>query len=218
MTVNRSNNRLVIPHKAPDSQTEHATNWALLERWANEHVVNQIVPGTGVTIEAQTQTLAPNGQEPPATGVVTVNALGTYESLTGPGESTTPGVLQQVGGFTISDTPIGPPAGGIGFVVFTAAGVNMGALDFILTASNYLFIDTAGGQLLEDTSGSLGIELRATGVGNFIKLNTSGNIGFFGSGGTTHPTVTGSRGGNAALASLLTALAGLGLIIDGTSA
>ena len=32
------------------------------------------------------------------------------------------------------------------------------------------------------------------------------------------PTVTGSRGGNAALASLLSALAGLGLIIDGSAA
>jgi hypothetical protein len=32
------------------------------------------------------------------------------------------------------------------------------------------------------------------------------------------PTITGSRAGNAALASLLTALAALGLIIDGTSA
>ena len=34
----------------------------------------------------------------------------------------------------------------------------------------------------------------------------------------TVPTITGSRGGNAALANLLTALAAMGLIIDGTSA
>ena len=32
------------------------------------------------------------------------------------------------------------------------------------------------------------------------------------------PTVTGARGGNAALASLLSALAGLGLIVDGSTA
>jgi hypothetical protein len=32
------------------------------------------------------------------------------------------------------------------------------------------------------------------------------------------PTITGSRGGNAALASLLTALADLGIIVDGTGA
>ena len=34
----------------------------------------------------------------------------------------------------------------------------------------------------------------------------------------TKPTVTGSRGGNAALASLLAALAGLGILTDGTTA
>jgi hypothetical protein len=34
---------------------------------------------------------------------------------------------------------------------------------------------------------------------------------------TTPPTVSGSRGGNAALASLLTALEGLGLIVDATT-
>jgi len=35
---------------------------------------------------------------------------------------------------------------------------------------------------------------------------------------TTKPTVTGSRGGNAALASLLTGLAGLGVLTDSTTA
>lgn len=43
-------------------------------------------------------------------------------------------------------------------------------------------------------------------------------VGFFGSIGATKPAVSGSRGGNAALASLLTALASLGLITDSTSA
>jgi hypothetical protein len=42
-------------------------------------------------------------------------------------------------------------------------------------------------------------------------------FGFFGSTGTSQQTVTGSRGGNAALASLLTALANTGLIVDGTT-
>jgi hypothetical protein len=43
-------------------------------------------------------------------------------------------------------------------------------------------------------------------------------IGFFGGAGTTKPTITGSRGGNAALASLLTAMAAMGQITDGTTA
>lgn len=43
-------------------------------------------------------------------------------------------------------------------------------------------------------------------------------VGFFNTAPATKPTVTGSRGGNAALASLLTALASLGILIDSTTA
>lgn len=43
-------------------------------------------------------------------------------------------------------------------------------------------------------------------------------LGFFGSAAIAKPAVTGSRGGNAALASLLTQLANLGLITDSTTA
>lgn len=50
-------------------------------------------------------------------------------------------------------------------------------------------------------------------------LNHDGaNIGFFATAPTTQKTVTGSRGGNAALASLLTQLAAYGLIIDSSTA
>jgi hypothetical protein len=42
-------------------------------------------------------------------------------------------------------------------------------------------------------------------------------LGFYGSAGINRPTVVGSRGGNATLASLLTLLASMGLIVDGTS-
>ena len=43
-------------------------------------------------------------------------------------------------------------------------------------------------------------------------------VGFFGASPSSKPAVTGSRGGNAALASLITALATLGLITDNTTA
>ncbi|MEU6365792.1 hypothetical protein ABZ876_08550 [Streptomyces sp. NPDC046931] len=43
-------------------------------------------------------------------------------------------------------------------------------------------------------------------------------VGFYGADPTGRPTVTGSRGGNVALASALTALATLGLIVDNTTA
>jgi hypothetical protein len=54
-------------------------------------------------------------------------------------------------------------------------------------------------------------------IGGALKhLGTS--AGFFGAAAVARPTVTGSRGGNAALASLLTALDALGLITDSTTA
>jgi hypothetical protein len=57
-----------------------------------------------------------------------------------------------------------------------------------------------------------------TGSGTQIATATSQKLGFFGATAIVQPTATGSRGGNAALASLLTELANLGLIVDGTSA
>jgi len=50
------------------------------------------------------------------------------------------------------------------------------------------------------------------------EVKSNSTLGFFGAAAVSKPTVTGSRGGNAALASLLTALANLGLITDSTTA
>jgi hypothetical protein len=47
--------------------------------------------------------------------------------------------------------------------------------------------------------------------------NNGANISFFGNGTVAQQTVTGSVGGNAALASLLAALAAYGLIDDSSS-
>jgi hypothetical protein len=52
---------------------------------------------------------------------------------------------------------------------------------------------------------------------NWEILLGAGTVGFFGSFGAGRQTVTGSRGGNAALADLLTKLANLGIITDGTT-
>lgn len=56
------------------------------------------------------------------------------------------------------------------------------------------------------------------GSGTTYMTFRDGAFGFFGSIGTSKQTITGSRGGNAALASLLTALATTGLITDSTTA
>jgi hypothetical protein len=56
-------------------------------------------------------------------------------------------------------------------------------------------------------------------VGKHDSLRLAENaVGFFGHAAGTQPTVAGSRGGNAALASLLTGLASLGLLVDSSTA
>lgn len=73
-----------------------------------------------------------------------------------------------------------------------------------------------------DSSGNAntGITVRASGTTE-IKLalaHQGSTLGFYNTTPTTKPTITGSRGDNAALADLLTKLAGLGLLTDSTTA
>lgn len=51
-------------------------------------------------------------------------------------------------------------------------------------------------------------------TGNF---EVAGAVGFFNTTPASKPTISGSRGGNVALASLITGLVSLGLVTDGTS-
>lgn len=51
-----------------------------------------------------------------------------------------------------------------------------------------------------------------------LDMGTANKLGFFGTAAAAKPAITGSRGGNAALADLLTKLAALGLITDSSSA
>lgn len=78
-------------------------------------------------------------------------------------------------------------------------------------------------QVIGTDSGTNRAELLFTVDGNTLLdiLRTSAGtdkVGFFGTAAAAKPTVTGSRGGNAALASLLTGLANLGLITDSSTA
>lgn len=60
-------------------------------------------------------------------------------------------------------------------------------------------------------------DFRQTG-GNGVFGGPGGTLGFYGAAGVAKPAVTGSRGGNATLAALLTALGNLGLITDQSTA
>lgn len=53
--------------------------------------------------------------------------------------------------------------------------------------------------------------------GDVVLSSISTKVGFFGTSGTAKATVTGSKGANAALASLMTALAAYGLVTDTTT-
>jgi hypothetical protein len=64
--------------------------------------------------------------------------------------------------------------------------------------------------LLDGSNGAI----NALVIDSTNKVTFPGNVGFNGTTAIARPTVTGSRGGNDALASLLTALASYGLIID----
>jgi hypothetical protein len=95
--------------------------------------------------------------------------------------------------------------------------------------TNYaIYADAANGQVNYSFFGNRGtlrnlgdarIDGNFEANGNATLCNAAGDtLKFHGGTGATQQTVTGSRGGNAALADLLTKLATLGLIVDGTTA
>lgn len=88
--------------------------------------------------------------------------------------------------------------------------------DFSGTQNNYFRME-AGAAVLHVTAET---QFNAAAFGGRVHtLNGVANtLGFHGAAPVARQTISGSRGGNAALASLLTALANLGLITDGTSA
>ena len=139
-------------------------------------------------------------------------SFGGYASLTGPGQTASPGDLTQEGGLQVNVDA----ASTIGFDVNNSS-----------TNSPINLIDSGGRGINIETSGNIGLFLNSgTGTGG-ITLQDGGTfgiemitdlLGFFSTTPVTQPTVTGSRGGNAALASLLTALSDLGLVIDSSTA
>lgn len=155
---------------------------------------------------------------------------GFYASLTGAGETVSPGALNQNGDLNVN----GSSGAGFGTTggQFNAAGP-AGVTIFSARASGsptvHIYAGVGGGygggQILCNASGQ---ELAITGGGNYlslydsggtnlIRIQTGGRLSFFGRTTQTIQTVTGSRGGNAALTSLLQALNLMGLIVDSST-
>lgn len=90
--------------------------------------------------------------------------------------------------------------------------------DYITCASDYVTFTSSDAVIRG--AGSLYLKPDYNGGGGSLYIGTAAAdlIGFHGSAGAAQETVTGSRGGNAALADLLTKLANKGIIVNGTSA
>jgi len=91
-----------------------------------------------------------------------------------------------------------------------------GQLGFICEGSNVLTLSTTAVTLPSAVALSLNGGLTAGGAASVA--GASSTLGFYGATGTTKPTISGAKGGDAALGSLISALAAMGLITDGTSA
>ena len=92
-------------------------------------------------------------------------------------------------------------------------GVSKLSMNFVggVLIGQYLMWSNPGAYIDDNSSGAARMN------GDWIIVRNSGNLGFYDATPVAKPTVTGSRGGNAALASLLTQLATLGLITDSSS-
>jgi hypothetical protein len=109
--------------------------------------------------------------------------------------------------------------GNAGSIINITAGDN---LDTVEGYGGEVYINAGRGN---DAAGAIYLSSRQFSGGQ-INILTAGltapsgaaALGFFGESPVGRPVVTGSRGGNAALASLLTALAALGLVTNSTTA
>lgn len=152
---------------------------------------------TGATITGATFQTAASGRR------IVINStsdLGTIQFFTGIVGETAPGSLVSSSSSIPRLTMTGPDAGSGHSSISLGAGALVYSVD--ITSLNSARVTTSG--TFDVTS-------------PFVHLNAT-NLGFFALGtAATQQTVTGSRGGNAALASLLNALASYNLIVDGTT-
>lgn len=122
----------------------------------------------------------------------------------------------QLGIFNLYHTTSATPANGLGLQLVMSADTN-GATDQLMFKIVPSWIDATNASrkavaqfLVYDTAQREGFRIQASGAAPMI--------GFFGGGAAVKQTVTGAKGSNAALGSLLTALAAYGFITDSSSA
>ncbi len=145
--------------------------------------------------------------------VTTINSAGPGVSI-GAQSGTGNVTLYRNGTAVLTGTANGVQVGAGANVSPTGVGVGQ----LTIAGSSYTgFIAMDGTAMyIGHNSGSRDLVLQTDETSRFT-LGSGGSMGFFGGAGTTKPTITGAKGGNTALANLLTALASLGLITDSTT-
>lgn len=118
---------------------------------------------------------------------------------------------------------LGPSSGSFNTLTITL-GTPGSLTTFVTTGAAFsmnrnLRLDTSGSRsALYVNNGGNGLAISGTNsTAPDIEIDNSGNIGFFATTPAGQQDITGSRGGNVALANLLTGLATLGLITDSTT-
>lgn len=133
--------------------------------------------------------------------------------LTGAGNFNVIGTLDATGDFKINTNKFTVTASNGNTLV---AGTLNVTSDLNVNTNKFNVVASSGNTTVAGTLDVTGTTtLKGTAV---ICDGTGDTLKFYGGTGATQQTVTGSRGGNAALADLLTKLATLGIIVDGTSA
>jgi hypothetical protein len=159
---------------------------------------------------------------------------GGYASLTGPGESITPGMLTQLGAFTVTDTDVSHgitlSTTGSTFVATSTNGANSSSVTLnggtaTMTGTGVVSV-TSSGTGSTHIGSAVGVVVQAPGVSIIgsgspaaveICRGSGDKLVFFATNGAFQQTIVGSRGGNVALANLLTALQDYGLVLDSTT-
>lgn len=93
---------LFMPNKqvTGNNPRDLPTAWRTLERWANMIALDRGIQEI-TSVDSSVTITNPYG---PVTDLHAAGGGGLYASLTGPGQTVTPGNLTQAGGFTINDT------------------------------------------------------------------------------------------------------------------
>ena len=213
--------QLFIPNKAQVgyiTQPGYGADMRTIETWANN------VAGTVREITSNDHSVTVTNGSGPVTDLSASGGSGGYKSLTGPGETTTPGKLTQDGPFIVNDS---------GVTLTIDSGVSNTSL--IDSVSSALDIECSAGYAT--LSGTVARLLSRTGDGNvqvsgggsniggdYSNVGDTGHeIGFFNLGSATHQTVAGTLSAvtdpnaKAVLTSLITSLAAYALIGDGTT-